>query len=127
MSVKATSSRHIPALDGLRGIAILLVLVWHIAPPLQSFFPGWSGVDLFFVISGYLICAVIYKDLRTGSFSIAKFYERRFKRILPALCVVLLFCLTMATLVLSPVEAYALAESSIATAHSVSCLFTMQS
>jgi peptidoglycan/LPS O-acetylase OafA/YrhL len=67
-----------------------------------------------------LICTIIYKDLQSGTFSIARFYERRFKRILPTLSVVLVACLVLATLVLSPVEARLLGESAFATALSTS-------
>jgi len=82
MNAKAIPSRHVPALDGLRGIAILLVLLWHSAPFTQSFLPGWSGVDLFFVLSGYLITGrLLGTKGRPHYFS--GFFRNRALRILP--------------------------------------------
>jgi peptidoglycan/LPS O-acetylase OafA/YrhL len=76
-------------LDGLRAVAVLSVLGFHIAPPL---FPGgFVGVDIFFVISGFLISSIIYKELESSSFSIVEFYIRRIRRIYPALFAVLCF------------------------------------
>lgn len=78
------------------------------------------GVDVFFVISGYLICGLIVRDLDRERFSIARFYERRCKRILPALFVVLLFCIVTALLVCSPYEARQVGESIMSAATSTS-------
>lgn len=76
-----------PDIDGLRCVAVLLVVVHHLRLHAPS---GYVGVDVFFVISGYLITGLIAKELRAnGSFSLANFYVRRIKRILPALLVML--------------------------------------
>jgi peptidoglycan/LPS O-acetylase OafA/YrhL len=77
-------------IDGLRAIAVLSVLFFHA----DIGFPGgYVGVDVFFVISGYLIAGLILKDLDCGQFHIFEFWERRVRRILPALAVVVLSCL----------------------------------
>jgi peptidoglycan/LPS O-acetylase OafA/YrhL len=76
-------------IDGLRAVAILAVLVFHIRPGLLS--GGFVGVDVFFVISGFLIAAIIYRDVTgAGGFSLVRFYERRIRRIVPALFVLFL-------------------------------------
>jgi len=102
-----------PDIDGLRAVAVLAVVGFHAGIPWLR--GGFVGVDIFFVISGYLICSIIYKEISRDSFSIARFYARRFKRIVPALSVVLLFCLALAALVLSPYEASRLGDSAVAT------------
>jgi len=107
-----------PDIDGLRAIAVLGVVGFHCGLPWLR--GGFIGVDVFFVISGYLICSIIYKETQRGTFSIARFYKRRCKRILPALAVVLLFCLALGALVLSPLEAHRLGDSAIATSLSSS-------
>ncbi|HSY01773.1 MAG TPA: acyltransferase, partial [Acidobacteriaceae bacterium] len=76
-----------PDIDGLRAIAVLSVVAYHYAP--GRFRGGFVGVDIFFVISGFLISSIIYKELETGSFSIVEFYVRRIRRIYPALAIVL--------------------------------------
>lgn len=74
-------------IDGLRAIAVLSVIAFHIAP--AKFRGGFVGVDIFFVISGFLISSIIYKELESGSFSIVEFYVKRIRRIYPALFLVL--------------------------------------
>jgi peptidoglycan/LPS O-acetylase OafA/YrhL len=79
--------KHRPDIDGLRAVAILPVVTFHAFP---DFLPGgFIGVDIFFVISGYLISIIIFENLNKGTFSFAEFYARRVKRIFPALSVVM--------------------------------------
>lgn len=91
-----------PDIDGLRAFAVLSVIFHHAGLP--GFGGGYIGVDVFFVISGYLITAILLRELVEGRFSILRFYERRARRILPALFVVLLACLPPALLWLRPDE-----------------------
>ena len=70
-------------IDGLRALAVVPVILYHVGVP--GFAGGFVGVDIFFVISGYLICGMIDGDIRNGSFSLGNFYQRRLLRILPAL------------------------------------------
>ena len=88
------NSPHIsyrPDIDGFRALAVLSVVLFHAFP--EWVHGGFIGVDIFFVISGYLISSIIYKGLNEGSFSFADFYVRRIKRIFPALILVLISCL----------------------------------
>jgi peptidoglycan/LPS O-acetylase OafA/YrhL len=89
-------------IDGLRAVAVLSVFGFHLAPDQVS--GGFVGVDIFFVISGFLISSIIYKELESGTFSIAEFYVRRIRRIYPALFVVLAFVCAAGWLVLLPQE-----------------------
>lgn len=82
-----TSLHYRPDIDGLRAVAILLVIFFHAIP--EALPAGFIGVDIFFVISGYLITGILLKDLSGGHFSYLHFYARRFRRIVPALIVVL--------------------------------------
>ncbi|MGP3792074.1 acyltransferase family protein [Pseudomonas sp. B392_1p] len=86
-----------PAIDGLRAIAVLSVFIFHIN---NQWLPGgFLGVDVFFVISGFLITSILLKDFSAGRFTYAEFYRRRVNRILPAyLCV--LGCVTVAAFIL---------------------------
>jgi peptidoglycan/LPS O-acetylase OafA/YrhL len=89
--------------EGLRGIAVLSVLAVHAFP--QWMPGGFIGVDIFFVLSGFLIAGIVQRDIESGRFSVAAFYERRVRRLLPALCVVLAACLVTASLWTFPNEA----------------------
>jgi peptidoglycan/LPS O-acetylase OafA/YrhL len=77
-----------PDVDGLRAVAILSVVLFHAFP--EALPGGFVGVDIFFVISGFLISSIIFLNLRNGNFSLLDFFARRIKRIFPALGVVLL-------------------------------------
>lgn len=91
-----------PDIDGLRAIAIASVLIFHIHP---SFLPGgYVGVDVFFVISGFLISGIISRGVQRGDFSFRDFYARRIRRIFPALVFVLLIVFGIAWLILLPDE-----------------------
>lgn len=82
--------KYRPDIDGLRALAVLSVVIFHYFP---SALPGgFVGVDIFFVISGYLIGTIIYRDIKNNSFSFKEFYIRRALRIFPALISMLLFC-----------------------------------
>lgn len=78
-------------IDGLRAIAVLVVIFFHANIP--GFSGGFVGVDIFFVISGFLITSVIHNEIENDNFSISKFYERRIRRIFPALVPVIIFTL----------------------------------
>ena len=78
-------------IDGLRAIAVLSVILFHSG--ISAFAGGYIGVDIFFVISGYLITTLIYKEIKQGNFTYINFYKRRIARLLPALSITLLFVL----------------------------------
>jgi len=96
----ADSLDYRPDVDGLRAIAVLAVVVFHAFP--QWLPGGFIGVDVFFVISGFLISSIILKAHAKGTFSYADFYARRIRRIFPALVLVLASCLVFGWLVLTP-------------------------
>jgi peptidoglycan/LPS O-acetylase OafA/YrhL len=79
-----------PDIDGLRAVAVLAVVMFHAFPDLLP--GGFVGVDVFFVISGYLITGLLVDDLATTRFSVLAFYRRRIRRIFPALLIVLASC-----------------------------------
>lgn len=92
--------KYRPEIDGLRALAVLPVILFHAG---SSFFSGgFVGVDIFFVISGYLITGIIIADIDKGAFSIMRFYERRARRILPALLLVVIACMPFAWLWMLP-------------------------
>lgn len=93
-------------INGLRAIAVLAVVFYH--AELELFKGGWLGVDIFFVISGYLISNIIISELNAGTFSFKMFYLRRARRILPALFSTLLLTLPLAYFFLTPkaIESY---------------------
>ncbi len=92
--------RYRPEIDGLRAIAILPVVFFHAG--VAGFTGGFIGVDVFFVISGYLITAIVARGIAEGDFSFVRFYERRVRRIFPALFFVLACCTVAALLLLPP-------------------------
>lgn len=96
------SLEYRPDIDGLRAVAVLSVVVYHAFP--GGLNAGFLGVDVFFVISGYLITKIIHKDIKNGSFSIRQFYSRRIRRIFPALFLVLGSTLVFGFLFLFPSE-----------------------
>jgi peptidoglycan/LPS O-acetylase OafA/YrhL len=87
-------------IDGLRALAVIPVILFHAG--FTTFSGGFVGVDVFFVISGFLITSIILKEIEAGTFSILNFYERRARRILPELFLVMLVCLPFAWLWLLP-------------------------
>jgi peptidoglycan/LPS O-acetylase OafA/YrhL len=102
-------------------VAIILVVTYHCGLPWLK--GGFVGVDVFFVISGYLIGSLVYKEIRGRSFSASKFYARRARRILPALFVVLAFCYISGFLLLPPSDTAHLGASALATITSSSNIY----
>lgn len=97
-----------PDIDALRGVAVLLVVLFHAFP---AYLPGgFIGVDVFFVISGFLITSIIYDSLLTKDFTFSDFYSRRIRRLFPALITVLSFTLVVGWLILYPNELKQLAN-----------------
>jgi len=110
----AAHSDYRTDIDGLRAIAVLFVIGFHTFPAL---FPGgFVGVDVFFVISGYLITGILLRNLRERRFSFLDFYGRRIRRIFPALLLVLAACLVVGWYVLIPDEFQDVARHSLASA-----------
>ena len=89
-------------IDGLRALAVLPVVFYHAGIP--GFTGGFVGVDVFFVISGYLMASLIVGEMERGEFSLLRFYERRIRRIFPALFVMIAACAVMAWFVFMPNE-----------------------
>ena len=101
-----------PEIDGLRALAVIPVILFHAG--FELFAGGFIGVDIFFVISGYLITTIILSELDKGKFSLANFYERRARRILPALFFVMTVCYPFAWLWLNPIDFDDFSQSLIA-------------
>jgi peptidoglycan/LPS O-acetylase OafA/YrhL len=105
---------HRPALDGLRGLAISLVVLFHI--PMLPFGGGFLGVDLFFVLSGFLITSLLLVEWQeTSGISLKAFYARRALRLLPALVAVLVAAVLASALIDAPREASAMRRSALIT------------
>ncbi|CCP02091.1 Putative O-acetyltransferase [Erwinia amylovora Ea644] len=108
-------------IDGLRALAVLPVIAYHMG--IGGIPGGFTGVDIFFVISGYLICGIIYQSALSGQFSYLDFYKRRCLRILPPLFVVLLVTLLFGYYHLLPTQFNDLSNSATATLFSASNIF----
>ncbi len=104
--------KHRPEVDGLRAVAVVPVVIHHTQP---GFLPGGAaGVDVFFVISGFLITQILLHDLQSGTWSLARFYQRRARRIFPALFAMLAVSLLAAWFILLPFQLVAHAKASLA-------------
>jgi peptidoglycan/LPS O-acetylase OafA/YrhL len=102
VNLKTTEHEYRPDIDGLRAVAVLTVVFFHAFP---AYMPGgFVGVDVFFVISGFLISGIIIDELNRGAFSLRRFYARRARRIFPALILVLASVLIAGWIVLFPAE-----------------------
>lgn len=112
MSEPTTSAHYYRGdIDGLRAIAVLAVIAFHF-----GVFPwGYLGVDVFFVISGYLITGIIYREAGEGRFSIVQFYLRRIRRILPLVALICLVALVLGLAIMLPDDLENLAQSIVAT------------
>ena len=117
------SLNYRPDIDGLRGLAIISVILFH--AELAIFSGGYIGVDVFFVISGFLISQILLKDFQARHFSLTRFYVRRIRRIFPALFTVLLVSSAVALWLLFPVELKAYGKSLLAATLFVSNYYFM--
>ncbi|WP_247522025.1 acyltransferase family protein [Bradyrhizobium sp. 190] len=108
------SLKYRPDVDGLRAIAVMLVLNFHAFPDAMP--GGFIGVDVFFVISGFLITGIITRELELGRFSLVEFYNRRIRRIFPALIVVLAATLVLGWFWMLPAALVQLGSDSFASA-----------
>lgn len=100
-------------IDGLRAIAVLSIVIFHISP--SSLPGGFVGVDIFFVISGYLVCSMLQRDIDDGRFSIVSFYERRARRLLPALMAMLVVTYSVAFALYMPIDFRGFSASVVST------------
>src|SRR5215467_4985312 len=108
-------------IDGLRGISVLAVVAFHAFPDLAP--GGFVGVDVFFVISGFLISGIIFDEMRSGTFSLRSFYARRIRRIFPALVLVLAATAIAGWWILLPQDMLRLGKQLLASAAFVANLY----
>jgi peptidoglycan/LPS O-acetylase OafA/YrhL len=120
-AVSKTGLKYRADVDGLRAVAVLSVIAFHIG--ISRFGGGFVGVDVFFVISGYLISSIIFAEISASRFTIVGFYERRIRRIFPALFAVLAAASIVAYIFLLPGELVDYAKSMLAATTSVSNFF----
>lgn len=117
----ARSTQYRPEIDGLRALAVLPVLLYHANVP--GFSGGFVGVDIFYVISGYLITSIVTKEIAAGRFTFVAFYERRIRRIFPALFAVVGVTALVGAAVLAPQDLAAFGKSLIALTFFLSNVF----
>ncbi len=108
-SIGSRGTAYRPEIDGVRALAVVAVILFHAGMPWMS--GGYAGVDCFFVISGFLITGILLRECEDGAFSLRGFYERRARRILPALAVMLTVTSLAGCLVLFPSDLEVLARS----------------
>lgn len=113
MGDKAPHIAYRPDIDGLRAVAVLPVVLYHAG--VTAFSGGYVGVDVFFVISGFLIASIIAREIGEGRFSLVNFYERRARRILPALFVAISATLAAASFTSWPGDFTEIGKSAIST------------
>ena len=100
--MEPTAPSHRPAIQGLRAVAVLMVVAYHAGLPVPG---GYTGVDVFFVISGFVIAEMLRREWEgTGTIALGRFFRRRVRRLLPALALVIVVTLVMHTLVVAPLE-----------------------
>ena len=104
--------RYRAEIDGLRALAVIPVIFFHTGSNIFS--GGFIGVDIFFVISGYLITTILLEEIENGDFSFLKFYERRVRRLFPALFAMVLICIPIAYILMFPGELKDFAQSIVA-------------
>lgn len=112
ISQPSHTANYRPDIDGMRAVAVGLVIAFHVFP--GSLTGGFIGVDVFFVISGYLITGLVVRGVHDASFSLAGFYRRRIRRLAPALAVVLAFSIALGYVLLRPASYEALGKHVIA-------------
>ena len=99
---------YIKHLDGLRGLAVIFVILFHSG--IEIFSGGYIGVDIFFVLSGYLITGIIFQRLKSASFSLLEFYSKRIKRLIPPLIIVKIFSLLFGFYLMNPYQFFTLID-----------------
>ena len=118
-----------PEIDGLRAIAVFAVIIYHAKITIFGDYflkGGFLGVDIFFVISGYLITKLILKEIYTKkNFSFTYFYQRRIRRILPVLFLVIICSIPLAYFTLLPIDFVDFSKSSISSVFFTSNIFFM--
>lgn len=115
---KTTSRFYQPDVDGLRTVAVLLVLLFHVG--FSSISGGFVGVDIFFVISGYLITGILVSGMEKGTYKYSTFITSRISRLYPTLLTILIICLLLGFLILTPNDYKELGISSLYSALSIS-------
>ncbi len=109
--MRTTEKSYRPEIDGLRAVAVVSVLLFHLGLP--AFSGGYAGVDVFFVISGYLITKNIHREIGAGTFTFRNFYLGRFRRLFPALLTTIAVTLLVGALLFAPTHLTKLAQSAV--------------